>query len=201
MRCSIKPHASCRSTHATVDAVLALMREHPGLAQRTRKIEVRASRFVTAMCDGRDLSTLASAQMSMPYAVASAWTFGDASLERYLEPVRRDPSVVAAMDRVEVAADPSLADLEEPTVTVHADGMTPLSAHVAVALGAPANPLSDETLLAKFHALAAVAIDETSACALAERVMSMDDVDDMTSVLSLLEGRTGGRLEGRPDIR
>lgn len=189
MRCSIKPHAACRSTHATVDAVLHLMRGHAGLAAATRRIEVRASRFVADMCGGRDLSTLAAAQMSLPFAVAAAWRFGDAALERYRADRRSAPALAEAMQRVELAVDPALADLEEPTVTVHADGIAPLSHHVPVALGAPANPLADDALVAKYHDLAALALERPAAEALAARVFDLERLQDARTLLPLLAGR------------
>ena len=197
MRCSIKPHASCRSTHAAVDAVLQLMRGHEGLAQRVRRIEVRASRFVTDMCGGCDLSTLASAQMSMAYAVAVAWVFGDAQLERYLESVRGDARLAAAMKLVVLEVDPALADLDEPTVTIHADGMAPVSLHVPVALGAPSNPLADAELQGKFHSLAALALPLERADELADCVLDLDRQDDARRLLPLLVGQA----ERQPAIR
>ncbi|WP_332390726.1 MmgE/PrpD family protein [Burkholderia ubonensis] len=77
MRCSIKPHASCRSAHAAVDAALLLADGRTFDAGEIERIVVRASGFVARMCGGRDLSTLSSAQMSLPYAVAAALVFGD----------------------------------------------------------------------------------------------------------------------------
>jgi 2-methylcitrate dehydratase PrpD len=189
MRCSIKPHASCRSTHAAIDAVLHLMHAHDGLAQRVRRIEVRASAFVTGMCGGRDLSTLASAQMSMAYAVAVAWVFGDARLERYLETVRGDARLAAAMKLVVVEADPAQAALDEPVITVHGEGMAPVSHHVPVALGAPANPLADAALLDKFNGLAALALEGGQAHTLADRVLDLDGQDDARRLLPLLSGQ------------
>ena len=121
MRCSIKPHASCRSNHATIDAVLHLMAANPGLAQQVRHVDVRLSGFVMNMCGGRDLSSLASAQMSLPYAVAVAWVFADAGLERYLAAVRGDARLAAAMSLVRLQVDPAMAALDEPVVTITAE--------------------------------------------------------------------------------
>lgn len=47
-----------------------------------------------------------------------------------------------------------MADLDEPEVTITSEGMEPVSHCVAIALGAPSNPLSDAQLLAKFTQLA-----------------------------------------------
>ena len=190
MRCSIKPHASCRSNHSTVDAVLHLLAANPGLAQQVRHVDVRLSAFVMGMCGGRDLASLASAQMSLPYAVAIAWVFGDAGLERYLAPVRGDARLAAAMSLVRLQVDPAMAALDEPVVTITSEDGLVVSHTVPVALGAPGNPLSAAALRAKFQALATVALPRAQADALAERVLHLDEVDDARALLPLLVGRS-----------
>lgn len=188
MRCSIKPHASCRSNHSTIDAVLHLLAANPGLAQQVRHVDVRLSEFVLGMCGGRDLAALASAQMSLPYAVAIAWVFGDASLERYLAPVRGDARLAAAMSLVRLQADPSMGALDEPVVTITSQDGLVVSHSVPVALGAPSHPMSAAALRAKFQALATVALPPARADALAEQVLHLDELDDARALLPLLVG-------------
>ena len=190
MRCSIKPHASCRSTHAAIDAVLHLTGQNASLAQHTRRIEVFASPFVIDMCGGRNLSTLAAAQMSLPYAVAVASVFGDAALEHYLEPVRADARVAAAMARVTLRTDPTMTDDDEPLVRIHAEGMVPVSQQVPVPLGAPDNPLPEPALIDKFHALASIALPRERADALARFILELDSIGDARAILPLLTGHT-----------
>ena len=189
MRCSIKPYASCRSNHATIDAVRALMAAHPGLAQRVARIDVRLSPFVMDMCGGRDLSTLSSAQMSMPYAVALAWVFGDAGLARYLAPARRDARLAAAMSLVHLHADAAMPALEEPTVTITSTGGETVSLQVPLALGAPANPLDDDALQRKFAELAGVALPADGVATLAESLLHLDRLADARALLPLLAGQ------------
>jgi len=188
MRCSVKPHASCRSNHSTIDAVLHMMAGNPGLEQRVRQVDVRLSEFVMGMCGGRDLTSLASAQMSLPYAVAIAWVFGDASLERYLAPTRGDARLAAAMTLVRLRVDPAMAALDEPVVTITSEDGLVVSHTVPVALGAPGNPMSTAALHAKFQALAAVALPRAQADALAGQVLHLDEVDDSRELLPLLVG-------------
>jgi len=191
MRCSIKPYASCRSNHASIDAVLHLMAEHPGLAHKVARIDVRLSSFVANMCGGRDLSTLSGAQMSLPYAIALAWVFGGAELGHYLAPVREDARLLAAMSLVRLHPDPAMPALEEPTVTVTAtDGMV-VSQQMPVALGAPTRPLGDALLRAKLDALAGVALPRERAQRLADQVLRLDELEDASALLPLLAGQAG----------
>jgi len=190
MRCSIKPHASCRSNHSTVDAVLHLMASNPGLAQQVRHVDIRLSEFVMGMCGGRDLASLASAQMSLPYAVAIAWVFGDAGLERYLAPVRSDARLAAAMSLVRLQVDPAMAALDEPVVTITSQDGLVVSHTVPVALGAPGNPMSAAALRAKFEVLAGVALPRGQVETLADRLLHLDELDDARTLLPLLAGRS-----------
>lgn len=189
MRCSIKPHASCRSTHATVDAVQHLMAANPGLAQQVDHIDVHLSAFVMNMCGGRDLSTLSSAQMSLPFAVATAWVFGDASLARYLAQARQDARLAGAMSLIRLHVDPAMAALDEPLVSITPRVGATVSHCVTIPLGAPDNPLSDSALRAKFSELAEVALSPQRADALADQVLHLDQLDDARALLPLLAGQ------------
>jgi 2-methylcitrate dehydratase PrpD len=190
LRCAIKPYASCRSNHAAIDAVLYLMAQNPGLAQRVKRVDVRLSPFVMKMCGGRDLDTLSSAQMSMPYALALAWVFGELDISHYLQIHRQDARLAAAMSLVHMHPDPTMADLEEPTLTITPHEGPPVSCHIPVALGAPSRPLSDEQLKAKFLALAEVALKPSQAHALAHAVLGLEALSDARTLLPLLQGHS-----------
>ncbi|MCA8152832.1 MmgE/PrpD family protein [Burkholderia contaminans] len=188
MRCSIKPHASCRSAHAAVDAALQLAGGRTLDAGEIERVVVRASAFVARMCGGRDLSTLSSAQMSLPYAVAAALAFGDTGLGVYRDDRRTDPRVTALLARIEIDVDPALGDLDEPTVILcRANGMRE-SRHVPIALGDPRNPLPDAALLAKYRALASLALDRARVDALSDLCLSLDRQPDARVLNAQLAG-------------
>ncbi|WP_431824881.1 MmgE/PrpD family protein [Burkholderia sp. F1] len=188
MRCSIKPHASCRSAHAAVDAALQLAGGRTFAAGDIERIAVRASGFVARMCGGRDLSTLSSAQMSLPYAVAAALVFGDTGIGVYRAERRADPRIAAMLARIAVDVDPALGDLDEPTVTLHRKDGVAVSRHVPIALGDPRNPLSDDALLGKYRTLAVTALDAAGADALADACLSLERLPDARVLQERLAG-------------
>jgi 2-methylcitrate dehydratase PrpD len=197
MRCSIKPHASCRSTHAAVDATLDLLRDIKCDPDRLSSVHVRLSAFVEGMCGGRELRNLASSQMSLPYAVASVLVYGHAGIAAYLEAARTDPRMAAMMERITLEVDPAMSDLDEPVVTLTIADEMPRSQQVLTPLGDPRNPLSDADLLSKYHALAAMALDDTSANALADAVLDLDNLADARTLRSWL----GGEADAKPALR
>ncbi|WP_322064307.1 MmgE/PrpD family protein [Burkholderia ubonensis] len=188
MRCSIKPHASCRSAHAAVDAALLLADGRTFAAGEIERVTVRASAFVARMCGGRDLSTLSSAQMSLPYAVAAALVFGDTGIDAYRADRRTDPTVTALLARITVDVDPALGDLDEPTVTLQRADGTRESRHVPIALGDPRNPLSDAALLAKFRALAGIVLAPAQVDALSDTCLSLERQADARVLNQQLAG-------------
>lgn len=193
MRCSIKPHASCRSAHAAVDATLDLLRGAPCDPDRLQGVHVRLSAFVARMCGGRDLRNLASSQMSLPYAIASVLVNGHAGLSAYLETARLDPRMAAVMERITLEVDPSMSDLDEPVITLTKRGEAPRSQQVLTPLGDPLNPLADADLLAKYRSLAGIVLDDASTNALAHAVLELEKIADARTLLAWLSGEADAR--------
>ncbi len=187
-RVSIKPHASCRSTHAAIDAV-DILRKKAGFGPNdVKEIEVVINPFVYGMCGGTKLHPMTSAQLSIPYSLAADLVFGNASLASYARSRRDDPRIASLMKRIRFTVDKSQADDEEPTVIVRLQDGRELKEHVPMPLGAPTNPVTDEALLAKFHAVVGMVYDEDDANELARRLMTIqcakDVYDDALVLLS-----------------
>ncbi|WP_230956842.1 MmgE/PrpD family protein [Burkholderia cepacia] len=140
------------------------------------------------MCGGCDLTTLSSAQMSLPYAVAAALVFGATGIEVYRAERRGDPRIAALLARISVDVDPALGDLDEPTVTMYRKGAAPVSRQVPIALGDPRNPLPDDALLGKYRTLATYVLDAAGVDALADACLSREGLPDVRALQALLAG-------------
>ncbi|MDP9158046.1 MAG: MmgE/PrpD family protein [Pseudomonadota bacterium] len=197
MRCSIKPHAACRSTHAAIDATLELLQGRAADLDKLTGVHVSLSAFVNQMCGGRDLNTLASAQMSLPYAIATALVNGQAGIGAYLDAQRHDPRIAAAMRRIMLEIDPAMSDLDEPVITLAMSDTEPRSRRVDIPLGDPRNPVSDAALVAKFRALAGMTIPEASVDALETALLDLDTLADVRTLTQWL----GGDADARPVVR
>jgi 2-methylcitrate dehydratase PrpD len=189
MRCSIKPHACCRSIHSALDALIELASAGPVV-----QVRVRLSAFVHAMCGDRAPVNLASAQMSMPYALAAALVFGDADIDAFVASAREDERVASMMARIVLEPDPALADLDEPDVTAtYADGSV-RSLRATIPLGDPRRPLDDARLLAKYRGLACDVIGSEAADALAHAVLNIEECRDARDLERLLVGLADARV-------
>ncbi len=155
---SIKPHASCRHTHAPIDAALALRAQLPADATIAA---VRVSTYGAALtlCDKPDPHTAPDAKFSLQFCVASALLRGQVGLVEFSDTALADSAVRALLPRIEVAIDPA-REAAYPgcwsaavEVTL-ADGRT-FEATQDRPKGDPENPLSVPELEAKFRNLAA----------------------------------------------
>lgn len=183
---AIKPYASCRDTHCAVDAIGRLIERHAIVADDVARIEVRANDFLIGMVGGRDVATLPAAQMSLPYAVSARLVFGAAGLSSYAETKRRDPRLIAVLERVEMIRDASIVSSDRSMVSVITRDGRRLDEATRTPLGAPDNPVDDAGLLAKFRELATLVLPPDRADALARKVMAFEDEPDATVLLDLL---------------
>jgi len=173
-RCSIKPYASCRGTHSAIDALGLLLEQLKVPVDQVEDVQVSLCGFLRDMCGGQDVSTLAAAQMSLPYALASRLVLGHCRLQAYDDEQRSDPRITQWLSRIHLEVDPQLSEDGEPVVTLRTVDGRQASLCVEVPLGAPGNPLSDVALEEKFFSLAM-------------RVMSRERVEELLGQLWRIE--------------
>ncbi len=147
-RIYVKPYVSCRHSHSAVEAALALHEKVRG--KEIEGVLVETYRLGVKGHDHTQISGVASAKLSTPYAVAAALLRGRADLSVF-EPL--DEEVLALCVRVEVTENRELT-LESPqkrvaVVTVRLADGTVLTHRVDSAKGDPENPMTNRELLDK----------------------------------------------------
>lgn len=187
--CYIKPYACCRHIHTPIDAILAMMREDGLTADQVASVHVGTYR-VAAAHDLKTWESFTSAQMSIPFVLASVLRHGGLELSHFDRAWRSDPAIAALAETISVSVDAE-SDAAYPAkrpavvdVTTR-DGRS-LSRKMDEPLGAPANPVSDTDLLAKFHSLADPVIGPDHANRVADRVMALETETDLPSLVESL---------------
>ncbi|MFB7999482.1 MmgE/PrpD family protein [Streptomyces sp. NPDC056002] len=186
MRSSLKPYASCRGIHSSVDALLTIMAEQNLDAGDIATVRVSMSAFLHGMCGGRETTTLAAAQLSLPYALAAVITQGHAGLDAYIGDSKSICATRSAMERIELAVDDSAPADEEPVVTVTSTDGRRWSTRITEPSGAPGNPLTEAAVRDKFHRLAGHVLASDRARALEDAVFKLADAADARSLGALL---------------
>jgi 2-methylcitrate dehydratase PrpD len=154
---SLKPHASCRHTHAAIDCAVEL-RSRIG-ARPIEAIEVETYGATLALCDRPRPSTPYEAKFSLQFCVASALLRGNAGLGAFGEDSIRDERVLALASRVSVRVEPGIESRypgEWPArVRVRLANGETLEAATSHPKGDPERPLSAAEIESKFLELSA----------------------------------------------
>ncbi|MBB5164036.1 MmgE/PrpD family protein [Mycobacterium sp. AZCC_0083] len=140
------------------------------------------------------------AQMNIGYATAVALLDGNVMPEQFT-PTRLDADDVWAMiDATDVHLDESLADapVTEKFRTDVAVTMSDGTVHhtrVDQPHGAPTDPVTNDELVAKFHALADRVTSRGRAEAIERAVTGLEDLDDVGELIDLLADPVAGALD------
>ncbi len=183
---AIKPYASCRDTHAAVDAIGRLMEREGLAAGDIAAVRARLNGFLEGMVGGCDISTLPAAQMSLPYAVAARLCFGTAGLSAYGEEQRNAPDLLGTLAKITILRDESVTASWASSLLVETVDGRRFEEATTTPLGAPENPVSLAQLREKFDGLAALVLPRGQADALAETMLGLERLDDVGVLQRLL---------------
>ncbi|WP_051518363.1 MmgE/PrpD family protein [Intrasporangium chromatireducens] len=180
----VKPYPSCRHLHGPIDAVLALRAEHGLRADEVASVTVRTY-TVASHHAAVDADSLLDAQMSIPYAVATALTHDEVGLTEFGEQARANPALRDLARRVTVVADPD-ADARYPrlrpaTVELRLHDGRDVAVEVPLPYGEPGNPVTDEEITAKFVRLAAPVIG-TATTEVADKLWRFTSLDILADI-------------------
>ncbi|OWV98746.1 MmgE/PrpD family protein [Rhizobium sp. R693] len=185
-RASLKPYAACRGAHSAIDAVNDILAQTGRSAADVTKIDLRLSLFLMDMCGRARLETLAGAQMSLGYALASLMVFGRVDLEQYSATARADLRVEDALSRISFHPDPDVPQMAEPEVTVGFRGGDRRTGMVPRATGSSDRPMTDAAIRAKFDTLASMALPTRQAGEIAGLVEALERRGDCRNLPELL---------------
>jgi 2-methylcitrate dehydratase PrpD len=197
---SYKPYPCCRFNHTAIDAALMLRASAGIRADRVRRIRVGLNRQAyEAVCTPVDVRkaprTVVHAQFSVPFTVSAALIDGCVRLGHFDEASLRREDILALAQRVDAFVDEDIErewsrNISPAELAVELHDGTTKAARVDWPLGHPQRPMSAADFDAKavdcFRA-AAVSLPEASPRRLRSLVDALDSLDDVRSLVHLLE--------------
>lgn len=194
MYTAFKPYASCKYTHAPIDCVIKLMKNNSIKADDIEKISVDVvSMAVRAVVEPREIKynppVVGAAQFSLPYSVAVAALYGQASVDQFQDHLLQDPQIKAMMNRVEMEQsgklDKYLPYVFASTVSITTKDGKEFSDLTTYTKGDPENPMSPQELKDKFFSLACRTVSPEKAQQLYDAVMDLENISvrDLTALL------------------
>lgn len=155
MKSYIKPYASCRYTHPSVEAAIHLREKvRPDEVDR---IEIKTYSLAVSGHDHTDIPGSYSAKMSIPYATAAGLIYGKAGLQEFSADTVLGEEILSLTKKIHVEADDALSEAfpaEQAAIVtiVNKDG-SEYTDRVDFPKGEPENPLTDEEFRIRYNGL------------------------------------------------
>lgn len=201
LKIAVKPYPSCRYSHAAIDGIVALAREHGIAADDVQEVTVGIPESGWKIIGDPEPAkqtprSVVDGQFSMAFCAAVALRTGGLVWDDYARHLG-DAATLALCRKVKTWVDPKAqADFpQEMSASVKittAGGVR--ETYVKVPKGEPANFLSAAELRAKFDGLTAPYLSATRRDALASALLALEEAKDIGALLRLTRiGETSAR--------
>lgn len=190
-RCYIKPYAACRHLHPGIDAVLDILNVDKVEPDQIDRVEVGS--YAIAVSHGSPkYDDMLSAQMSYPFALATALERRAVNLNHFDEKARSDQAVLRHVSKVSIVTDAECENdyprLRPAKVTLHTRDGASYYRRVDDPYGSADNPVVDDALSEKFHSLADPILGKARAGEAERMLWHLDDVTDIANLMDRLVG-------------
>ncbi|MFM2032910.1 MAG: hypothetical protein RLZZ297_1675 [Chloroflexota bacterium] len=192
-RCSLKPYATCRGTHAGIDALGMLLAAHDLQPADIATIHVDISPFQYGMCGATRVTTRAEAQMSLPYALAARLVYGKVFLAELADGAWATPAIADWLARTTVHSDASQAADAEPLISITTRAGATHRLRVDEPLGSPGRPLPAAAVTAKFTDLVTPVLGAAAAQSICAAVAALPTSTDIAPLIGALSTPTTQR--------
>ena len=199
MKIAVKPFPSCRYSHAPLDGILALARQHKIRAEEVEEVAVGVSEPGWKIIGDPEPAkqspkSVVDGQFSMAFCAAVALRTGGLGWDDYARHLG-DAATLALCKKVSTRVDPRAqadfpAEMSASVRVKTARGA--FETYVRVPKGEPANFLSAAELRAKFDGLAAPYLSAPRRDELARALATLDEARDIGAVLRLTRPETAG---------
>jgi 2-methylcitrate dehydratase PrpD len=196
----VKSYAAMGGLHGSIDAARRLRSSiDPGDIARV-DITVGETVYKHGWWKPERPLTPIGAQMNIGYATAVALFDGNVLPEQFTSKRLDSDDIWGLIDATEVHLDESLTDAPvtekfRTDVAVTMSDGTVHRARVDQPHGAPTDPVTNDELVAKFHALADRVTNRGRAAAIERAVTGLEDLDDVGALIDLLADPVAGALD------
>ena len=195
MGIALKFYACVGSNHTTLDAIREMQQQRPFGAQDVKKIVVRGSQVTMDHVGWKYVPQgLTSAQLNLPYCIATWLIEGDCFVDQFAEDKVADPARMALAEKVEVHHDHGItakgAKFRHMVhVEAHLNDGSVLERTVEAARGSEKKFASQAEIVEKFEKLAVKALPRAQVNELRDAMLSLDDLADARRLAQLLACR------------
>ena len=188
----VKPYPMNLTLHAPVEALLQIMRTHDVHYEDIDEIDAGWQRVEPFLAKHK-VSTVVSAQASLPFALSVAAVHGKIGVDEFTDETVADPVIQGMIPKTKVHQDTELfkkvTNSKPGRVTVRLRDGREFTEEVLYPKGNPGNPLTEEEFKAKFMDMVARVLGEAQGNELYERARDLCNVADVADLAPLFSPR------------
>jgi 2-methylcitrate dehydratase PrpD len=193
----VKPHASCRFTHSSVDASLNLVQQYKFSPQDIEHIKITTDTIPYQLNRGSNPSTPIDARFSIPYVVAVSLIKKRPIVpEDFSSDMLGNPEINGLAEKVEVKLDKSLDVLypDPPAgkgyrtsiMKIRLTNGNEFDTRIDFPKGDPMNPVTMEEVVYKFRKLSTPLLGEGRTNVIVETILDLERLKDCRRLVNLL---------------
>lgn len=194
MRLAVKPYPSCRYSHAAIDGIISLMKEHDIDADDVEEVEIGLPETGWKIIGGPEDKTspqsTVDGQFSMPFCAAVALREGGLSWDDYKKHLN-DETTRALTRKVKAVVDEraqAMFPQNMSSVTRIRTSNGEFETFVTIPRGEPENFLSDDEFREKFDGLCVPYLGVDQAHRLADSLLALEQANSISAVMALSQG-------------
>jgi 2-methylcitrate dehydratase PrpD len=186
-----KPYCCCQAQHSTIDALSAILTEHPLKASDIEEIIVeQMPRDIIAVGNVIQAEDIVSAQFSGRFGIALRLIKGSNGFKDYTQKNIKDPELLEIVKKVKYVANLEMAKIPPgaaPTrLTLKLTNGDVYINRVDYAKGTPQNPLIKQEIEDKFKGLASTVISDSRIKKIKSMVDNLDELKNIQDLMKLL---------------
>ena len=192
MNVALKFYSCVGSNHTTLDAIRGMQSEKPFGANDVQKISVHGSQVTMDHTGWKYVPQgLTSAQLNLPYCIATWLLEGDCFVDQFTEDKVADPQRMKLCERVEVHHDDAITRLgakfrHKVRVQVALKDGTRMERTIESARGSEHKFASESDIVEKFEKLAVKALPKAQVEQLRDAMLELEKLDNAVRISQLL---------------
>jgi 2-methylcitrate dehydratase PrpD len=192
MGVALKFYACVGSNHTTLDAIRDMQQERPFGASDVKKVSVHGSQVTMDHVGWKYVPQgLTSAQLNLPYCVATWLLDGDVFVDQFTEDKVADPARMKLAEVVEVHHDRDITAKGAKfrhmvRVVVELKDGTRMERTVEAARGSEKKFASDADIIEKFEKLARKALPQAQVAKLRDAMLNLENLNDASEIARLM---------------
>lgn len=188
---TIKPYPTCGATHPAIDAVISLAKYYDLRADDVEKIDCGTVPIAKDVLIYPKPSTPLEGKFSMPYCLARALSERKVELSQFTDDKINEPMIRGIIDKVNMYIAPEMAALGyrgtfNAKVKIVLKNGRKYERTVDHARGDPANPFSEDELMAKYSDCAALALHPEQIEKSRKMVLDLEQLPDITTLMDII---------------